>query len=88
MPMWSNCGWRKSQAGEANAHLGEVMEGFLEKVIPKLTLEQGAGVTQSGDRRCSKQRKLHLQRKARPHQGPSSNRIKVRHNLAPPTRMP
>ena len=38
MPMWSKCGWRKSQAGEANAHLGEIMEGFLEKVTPKLTL--------------------------------------------------
>lgn len=54
MPMWSNCGWSKSQAGEANAHLGEIMESFLEKVIPKLTLEQGAGVTQSGDRRVFK----------------------------------
>lgn len=42
------------RAGETNAHLGENTEGFLEKVIPKLTLEQGVGVAQSGDRRVFK----------------------------------
>ena len=36
------------RAGEANSHLGEIMEDFLEEAIPKLTLEEGVGITQSG----------------------------------------
>lgn len=44
----------KHRAGEANAHLGEIMEDFLEEAIPKLTLEEGVGITQSGGRRVFK----------------------------------
>lgn len=30
---------------EANSHLGEIMEGFLEEVVSKLSLKGGVGVT-------------------------------------------
>lgn len=52
------------RTGETNAHLGENVEGFLEKVIPKLTLEQGVGVTQSGDRRVFKAEEVTPAKKA------------------------
>lgn len=61
------------------------MEDFLEEATPKLTLEEGVGITQSGGRRVFKAEEV-IPAKARPHQGPLSNQIKVRHNPAFPTK--